>query len=64
MRIKDLLRMSTGHDQDATGRSMGSGINWTEAFLSLEVEHKPGTHFVYNSAATYMLSAIIQNFNN
>src|SRR4029079_8522670 len=24
------------------------------------VEHEPGTHFVYNSAATYMLSAIVQ----
>ncbi len=60
MRIKDLLRMSTGHDQDATGRLMGNGSTWVEAFLSLDVEHKPGTHFVYNSAATYMLSAIIQ----
>ena len=60
MRIKDLLRMSTGHDQDATGRLMGTGKSWAEAFLSLDVEHKPGTHFVYNSAATYMLSAIIQ----
>jgi CubicO group peptidase (beta-lactamase class C family) len=60
MRIKDLLRMSTGHDQDATGRLMGNGTTWVEAFLSLDVEHKPGTHFVYNSAATYMLSAIIQ----
>ena len=60
MRIKDLLRMSTGHDQDATGRLRGAGTSWVEAFLSLDVEHKPGTHFVYNSAATYMLSAIIQ----
>lgn len=60
MRIKDLLRMSTGHDQDATGRLMVEGKSWVEAFLSLTVEHKPGTHFVYNSAATYMLSAIIQ----
>ena len=60
MRIKDLLRMSTGHDQDATGGLMAGGKSWVEAFLSLDVEHKPGTHFVYNSAATYMLSAIIQ----
>lgn len=52
--------MSTGHDQDATGRLREQGKNWVEAFLSLEVEHLPGTHFVYNSAATYMLSAIIQ----
>jgi CubicO group peptidase (beta-lactamase class C family) len=60
MRIKDLLRMSTGHDQDATGALRGAETKWVEAFLSLGVEHKPGTHFVYNSAATFMLSAIIQ----
>jgi hypothetical protein len=31
-----------------------------EAFLKLPVKFKPGTHFVYNSGATYMLSAIVQ----
>jgi hypothetical protein len=35
-------------------------ISWVKGFLSLPVEHKPGTHFVYNSGATFMLSAIIQ----
>jgi hypothetical protein len=34
--------------------------NWVKTFLALPVERAPGTHFVYNSAATYMLSAIIQ----
>ncbi len=33
--------------------------NWPRIFLSLPVEHQPGTWFVYNTAATYMLSAII-----
>ena len=60
MRIRDLLRMTTGHQNDATGRLWSDPENWVKAFLSLEVEHKPGTHFVYNSAATFMLSAIIQ----
>jgi len=60
MRIRDLLKMNTGHNQDATGSLRQAGKNWVAAFLSLPVEHKPGTHFVYNSAATYMLSAIIQ----
>jgi CubicO group peptidase (beta-lactamase class C family) len=61
MRVKDLLSMSTGHDQDSTGRIREKdSINWVKAFLSLPVEHAPGTHFVYNSGATYMLSAIVQ----
>ncbi len=61
MRIHDLLRMNTGHLEDATGRvARGGNDDWVAAFLSLPVERKPGTIFVYNSAATYMLSAILQ----
>ncbi len=60
MRIRDLLKMSSGHNDDATGRMRQDTTNWVRGFLSLTVEHKPGTHFVYNSAATFMLSAIIQ----
>jgi CubicO group peptidase (beta-lactamase class C family) len=33
--------------------------NWPKLFLSLPVEYEPGTWFVYNTAATYMLSAIL-----
>jgi CubicO group peptidase (beta-lactamase class C family) len=29
-------------------------------FLAHPVEHKPGTHFLYNSPGSYMLSAIVQ----
>jgi CubicO group peptidase (beta-lactamase class C family) len=61
MRVKHLLSMSTGHDKDATGptRQAPDG-NWVKSFLGLTVEHEPGSKFVYNSAATYMLSAIVQ----
>jgi CubicO group peptidase (beta-lactamase class C family) len=60
MRIRDLLSMNSGHNEDATERMRRDTGNWVKAFLALNVEHKPGTHFVYNSAATFMLSAIIQ----
>jgi CubicO group peptidase (beta-lactamase class C family) len=60
MRVKHLLTMNTGHDVDATPRVRQGGPDWQRAFLALPVEHEPGTHFVYNSAATYMLSAIVQ----
>lgn len=61
MRVRDLLSMSTGHDKDTTSafRSPGND-DWVKAFLAQPVTHQPGTHFVYNSGATYMLSAIIQ----
>jgi CubicO group peptidase (beta-lactamase class C family) len=61
MQIRHLLMMGTGHAQDtmvAIGRQ--ENRNWVEAFLQATVEHVPGTHFVYNTGATYMLSAILQ----
>lgn len=61
MRVKDLLMMATGHDKDSTGALRADpDKNWVKAFLTQPVEHEPGTFFVYNSGATYMLSAIIQ----
>ncbi|WP_138754136.1 serine hydrolase domain-containing protein [Paenibacillus sinopodophylli] len=61
MRIRHLLMMGTGHDQDTTnGMVESEDGNWVQAFLQAPVEHEPGTHFVYNSGATYMLSAILQ----
>src|SRR6185437_5818917 len=61
MRVRHLLSMSTGHDQDTTGHLAGSEAgNWARGFLAQPVAHEPGTHFVYNSGATYMASAIVQ----
>lgn len=61
MRVRHLLSMSTGHDDDPTGRVQTAPEgDWVGAFLKLPVEHEPGTKFVYNTAATYMLSAIVQ----
>jgi CubicO group peptidase (beta-lactamase class C family) len=60
MRVRHLLSMNTGHKEDTTLRVFrGGDENWARAFLALPVERRPGTWFVYNTAATYMLSAII-----
>lgn len=61
MRIRHLLMMGTGHAEDTTSRmTQSEDGNWAKAFLQASVQHVPGTHFVYNSGATYMLSAILQ----
>jgi CubicO group peptidase (beta-lactamase class C family) len=57
MRISDLLRMSTGHEAEP---KRTPETPWTKNFLAQPVPHKPGTHFLYNTSATYMLSAIVQ----
>lgn len=57
MRIRDLLTMTTGHQDEVNWRE---AADWAKAFLAHPVPHKPGTHFRYNTPATYMLSAIVQ----
>lgn len=57
MRIRDLLTMNTGHQDELNWRA---APDWVKAFLAHPVPHKPGTHFRYNTPATYMLSAILQ----
>lgn len=58
MRVRDLLTMSTGHQEELRMREVDGPI--VEAFLHAAVPHTPGTHFKYNTPATYMLSAIVQ----
>jgi len=59
MTVKDLLCMSAGQDPDATFIT-GRDSNWIKGFLAHPVVNDPGTKFLYNSLATYMVSAIVQ----
>ena len=57
MRLSDLLRMNTGQQAEPARKSTEP---WAKTFLAQPVPFKPGTHFLYNTSATYMLSAIVQ----
>lgn len=57
MRVSDLLRMSTGQQ---TEPPRTPDQPWVKTFLAHPVPFKPGTHFLYNTSGTYMLSAIVQ----
>jgi Beta-lactamase len=57
MRVSDLLRMATGQQ---TEPPRTPEANWVKTFLAHPVPFKPGTHFLYNTSATYMQSAIVQ----
>jgi CubicO group peptidase (beta-lactamase class C family) len=58
MRVSDLLRMNTGHQSEPSLAT--SKQSWVKTFLAHPVPFKPGTHFLYNTPATYMQSAIVQ----
>jgi CubicO group peptidase (beta-lactamase class C family) len=59
LKVKHLLTMSAGQAENSTSE-MTKEQNWVKAFLALPMPEPPGSVFLYNSGATYMLSAIVQ----
>ncbi|MBP65487.1 MAG: hypothetical protein CL727_06960 [Chloroflexi bacterium] len=60
MTIKDLLTMRSGHDISVSGSTFRQvKTSWVAEFFKIPVIHQPGTHFLYSSALSFMLSAII-----
>jgi len=57
MKVRHLLTMSTGHRPNAD--FIFSTDDCVKAFLSSDVPEEPGTAFLYNTGATYMISAIV-----
>lgn len=61
LRIRHLLTMTTGHTDDTLAYMLDRPDgNWLKGFFETPIRHAPGTHFVYNTGATYILSAIVQ----
>lgn len=59
--IRHLLCMGSGHGEDTLGALFArEDGDWAAAFLEAPLVHEPGAAFVYNSGATYMLSAALQ----
>ena len=57
MRVRDLLTMSTGHQDEPPVTADAMSV---KSFLAQPVPHEPGTFFKYNTPATFMQSAIVQ----
>lgn len=60
MRVRDLLRMTTGHTAGELRKWRWERDPTVREFLALNVELKPGTHFTYNTPATYTAAAIVE----
>lgn len=58
--IQNLLTMSVGHEVEPLRGVVATQNDWVKGFLSAKIAHQPGTKFLYNTLATYMLAAIIQ----
>ncbi|MGY3445915.1 CubicO group peptidase (beta-lactamase class C family) [Bradyrhizobium sp. USDA 4473] len=60
MTVEDLLTMRTGHASMTSGSAWRPiKTSWVAEFFKIPVVYQPGTKWVYTSAATYLLSAIV-----
>jgi CubicO group peptidase (beta-lactamase class C family) len=60
MTVEDLLTMRTGHQRGISGGAWRNlQTSWVEAFLQEPVDEPPGKSFIYSSASSFMLSAIV-----
>ncbi len=61
MTVRHLLTMSTGHDRCALDYlvPIAEDGDWVAAFFRTPLSYEPGSRFVYNSGASYLLSAIV-----
>lgn len=60
MTVADLLTMRTGHAGETSGAAWRQiDSSWVAEFFRIPVAYPPGSQFVYTSAASYMLSAIV-----
>ena len=58
MKVRDLLTMSGGHEVEPKAAGGGPSV---KQFLAQPVVYPPGTHFLYNTMGSYVLSAIVTN---
>jgi CubicO group peptidase (beta-lactamase class C family) len=58
--VRHLLTMTTGHATDTVAlANLSPSGNWARDILTQPLTFAPGTLFVYNSGATYLLAAIL-----
>jgi CubicO group peptidase (beta-lactamase class C family) len=61
LRVKHLLSMSTGHDvKPFPAMYEQKDGDWAKGFFDVPLLHEAGSHFLYNTGASYMLSEIVQ----
>ena len=60
MTVRDLLTMQSGHAKSVSGSVFRQiDTSWVAEFFRIPVVFEPGSHFVYSSALSFMLSAIV-----
>ncbi len=62
LKVRHLLSMSVGHAKDSILilEASAPGVPWEKTFLAQPVVFRPGSQFMYNSGASFMLSSVVK----
>jgi len=64
LKVKHLLNLTIGHEAGLMFskdiKNLPVETDFVSYILNYDIKHEPGTFFVYNNAATYLLCAIVQ----
>lgn len=68
LKIKHLLNLTMGHEMglmfSKDVKNLPKETDFISYILNYDIKYEPGTFFVYNNAATYLLCAIVQKLSN
>lgn len=68
LQIKHLLSLTIGHEVglmfSKNIKNLPPDTDFVSYILNYDIPHKPGTFFVYNNAATYLLCALTQKLSS
>ncbi|MAN76554.1 MAG: 6-aminohexanoate hydrolase [Rhizobiales bacterium] len=61
LQVRHLLTMTSGHERGISGGAWRQlKTSWIRDYLARPIPYRPGDVFVYDSASSYMLAAIVQ----
>ena len=61
LRLRHVLDMTIGHDVETwPSDDVAESVTWAQKVLAAPIPHEPGTHWIYNTPSTYLLSCIVQ----
>lgn len=58
--FRHVISMNSGHEADSFGTVVKYAEDGVKAYLAIEHKYEPGTHFVYDTAATYIIGAAVE----
>jgi hypothetical protein len=60
LRLRHVLEMTVGHEVETwPSDDAVESVTWAQQILAAPIPHEPGTHWIYNTPSTYLLSCIV-----